>query len=221
MSFPSFDYTPPQACSDCGKMLPVSRSLYRVCSSCQSVLENAGNRYNALMKSGIMPEDMTPLRVGTRGIWQEKPFEIKGRIRFDFMQGYCNQWYIVYNNNQWGWLQEMYGDYCVLLDTPVAIPAAKLSRAKPGKQVKFPGIEPALTLQAMYNGTRFTCEGELPALPAQASAWIRLEYCYASRTVIVHTYSKDNIIALQGVNVEVSQLKLTGLRTSAEWGVKE
>lgn len=221
MSFPTFDYTPPQACPSCGKMLPLSPgSSYRVCSSCQSVLKKTGGGFSVEVQNGILPEDMTPLRLGTRGVWQGNNFEIKGRVRFDFMQGYCNQWYIVYNNGKWGWLQEMYGDYCILQDTPLPVAPATLSRAKPGKKVKFTGFEFEFTLQAMYNGTRFTCEGELPELPPNPPAWIRLEYCYVDRAVIIHTYSKDKIIALQGNYVQTDQLKLTGLRSSAEWGVK-
>ena len=106
------------SCPACGgQVVFKSRaSIYAVCSYCKSTLLRQDME---LEKYGSVAEvqwDQPPLQIGTRGKYGFNPFEVIGRYRMAWAEGYWNEWYILFDDGRDGWLAEAQGFYAVLFE---------------------------------------------------------------------------------------------------------
>jgi hypothetical protein len=68
---------------------------------------------------GIMaalPEDMSPLQIGTGGFYHTMRFTIIGRMKMSWENGLWNEWFLYMDNGRKGWLAEAQGSYAISLE---------------------------------------------------------------------------------------------------------
>lgn len=75
-----------------------------------------------------MPDDNSPIQLGTHGTWEGKAFEVVGRLKVRYDRGLWNEWYLYFSNDSTGWLAEAQGFWMISFDAPenVAIPRKDL-----------------------------------------------------------------------------------------------
>jgi hypothetical protein len=106
-------YTRAYDCPNCGAAVPFTSSIavFAVCGFCRSnvirrdadaVLENLGHQAQ-------LPPDLSPIRIGTSGVYTCHRFTVTGRVRVGYDQGSWNEWLIELGEDRWGWIAETQG----------------------------------------------------------------------------------------------------------------
>ncbi|MDJ1468783.1 DUF4178 domain-containing protein [Xanthocytophaga flava] len=100
-------------CPSCGSMLELKyrHSKMVVCKYCgQTSYLNVDSIFT--VGSPILLVDYgSVLSVGKRGKIKNKPFEVIGRLRFDYEDGFWDEWLILMDNETELWLQEDEGEF--------------------------------------------------------------------------------------------------------------
>lgn len=86
----------------------------KVCDYCRSSLVRDGEHLQALGKVAAVPDDVSPLRIGTRGTDGDTRFELIGRVRMRWADGGWNEWLALFDDGSTGWLSEAMGRYMLL-----------------------------------------------------------------------------------------------------------
>ena len=86
------------SCTACGaEVLFKSRSsIFSVCSL----------NIESLGKMTEMPQDMSPLQIGSTGVFEGSKFEVVGRQRIGWESGSWNEWYLHFDSGKDGWLAD-------------------------------------------------------------------------------------------------------------------
>lgn len=157
------------SCPSCGAEVTFQSkaSVFAVCSYCKSTMVRQDMNLELLGKMSDLQDDLTPLQLGTQGQHDGRLFEIIGRLKIAYSDGYWNEWYTLFGGDETGWLAEVQGFYAVCF--PFTAPGIYLpprKRAKPGVTVE---LEPAGTFE-IVDARDVICvfsEGELPLNAAQ------------------------------------------------------
>ncbi|HEY9712120.1 MAG TPA: DUF4178 domain-containing protein, partial [Chroococcales cyanobacterium] len=64
-------------------------------------------------KMADLQDDMSPLQLGTTGFFEGKKFELIGRLKVSYDDGFWNEWYALFPNDEEGWLAEAQGFYAI------------------------------------------------------------------------------------------------------------
>lgn len=92
---------------------------------------------SALSVPGVIPETISPLQVGTTGVYKEEKFELTGRYYYRDLNSYTNSWCMRFPSREHRWLVESYGSYWILENQDVKINRNALSGLKAGNELKF------------------------------------------------------------------------------------
>lgn len=107
-------------CPSCGAAIPV-RGLsapYTTCSHCQSLILRHGQTVEEIGKVAVVPEDVSPVRIGTRFHVGGTDYVVAGRVRWGWSGGSWNEWLLVSAEGQARWLGEAMGMYMLTAERP-------------------------------------------------------------------------------------------------------
>lgn len=206
-------------CTFCGKSQPVedSASGIFICPDCHRILYKKEiptvGRKNL---SNPVPEDLTPLCIGSKGIFQEKKFKIVGRVRYHSMDGYRNQWSVLFDGGKNTWLFEGYGAYALCNLSDKSFNPTGNSPIKPYKTVKIFDI--SYTLDSITKLTEWEAEGEFPDNENFGGGFI----CMAlsnnqGDAAFLDTYTKEKINIYTGKSLDYADFNFTNTRALNEW----
>ena len=103
-------------CPNCGAEI-VFRSPalpVRVCDYCQTSVLRIDEGVRAMGKAAVLPFDVSPIRIGTRGTYDGKSFDVIGRVRWGWTAGSWNEWLLLFADGSHGWLGDAMGQFSVL-----------------------------------------------------------------------------------------------------------
>jgi hypothetical protein len=156
-------------CPNCGAEV-VFRSAAlpsRVCDYCQTILVRRGDGVEAVGKAASLPFDVSPIQIGTRGTFDSHGFEVIGRVRWGWTDGSWNEWLLLFDAGNHGWLGEAMGQYMLLFERPLgdihseAVNALAAGQPVPiGTEAEIDGER--LTVADARQATCIAAEGELP-----------------------------------------------------------
>jgi hypothetical protein len=153
----------PQAnCPSCGA--PVqwrwSSAVQTVCPFCHSILVRTDVTITNVGKVGDLPPDPSPIQLLTSGTYNNKRFDVIGRIIYEYENGGWNEWHIVFSDGVSAWLSDAQLQYAVSYQVPSGVPLPPSGQVKRGNRLTFNHIEfeVATVTIASYKGV----EGELP-----------------------------------------------------------
>ena len=156
------------ACPQCGApvVFRTADLVMRVCDYCRTAILRDGETLRAAGKVAVVPEDVSPLQIGTRGRWGERAFELVGRVRWRWSDGAWNEWLALYGDGGHGWLGEAMGRF-MLLDE-VQAPRTKVVQRIAGGQEVVVGQEAtidgvAYRVSDIKQAVCVASEGELPS----------------------------------------------------------
>jgi hypothetical protein len=204
-------------CPSCGAPIKFrwSNAVQTVCEYCQSVLIRHDVDLEKVGQVATIPDDASPIQLGTEGIYADNAFQVIGRIVYEYEQGRWNEWHLIFNNGQSGWLSDAQLEYAVsFLSTPPAPLPAEGSISRDSR-FDWGGAMYQVTsiTQAHYVGV----EGELPF-----EYWDKQDLTFAdlrsrdSRFATID-YSENPPLLFLGYAVQYEYLRLKNVREFEGW----
>ena len=187
--------SPTTNCPSCGAPVTFrwSGAIQTVCPFCHSILVRTDVALQNVGKVADLPPDPSPIQLLTSGTYNNKRFDVLGRIIYEYDQGGWNEWHIVFSDGTSGWLSDAQLQYAVsFLVSGVQLPAD--SAVFRGQHFNFCNIdfEVSVITAATYKGM----EGELPFpfynikhtrfadLRSRADDFATLDYSYQGTPVL-------------------------------------
>ncbi len=154
------------SCPSCGGEIKI-RSIFSksvVCSYCgQTSYLGVDKLEAAIGGKGMLADYGSQFSVGARGKFANKSFEVIGRIRFSYTEGFWDEWAVIINDkeDQIFWLEEDEGRLTLFISTEVASSKApNYSKTKVGTEISFENHK--IFVRAKSKATLEGGEGELP-----------------------------------------------------------
>src|SRR3984957_3806242 len=157
----------PQAnCPSCGAPVTFrwSSAVQTVCPFCHSILVRDDLILKNVGKVADLPPDPSPIQLMTSGTYNNKRFDVIGRIIYEYEQGGWNEWHIVFSDGTSGWLADAQLQYEIsfLVQPEKPLPDAKeLENAAPASYTLRQGND-TLYVTTMTVASYKGMEGELP-----------------------------------------------------------
>jgi hypothetical protein len=150
------------ACPACGAEVKFksSASVFAVCSHCASTLVRHDDQIKNQGKMSALPQDLSPLQIGTTGVFKGSKFEVVGRQRIGWENGSWNEWYLFFDNGSDGWLADAQGNYMISLQVRESGPLPKLTDLHVSQTVSLAGT--SFSVEDMREVTCVGSQGELP-----------------------------------------------------------
>jgi hypothetical protein len=107
-------------CPSCGAELHFRSSVTvcAVCASCGSMVVRSDVSVAAIGTMASLPDDISPLRIGTGLVVDDRAYVVLGRIRMYWADGAWNEWFIDDGTTP-GWLVEAQGFFSVAFPLPL------------------------------------------------------------------------------------------------------
>lgn len=173
----------------------------------------------------LPPEDLTLIQIGTRGKWNETPFEVTGRMRFEFEDdSYVNWWHLESGQSSFAWLAESYATFRLMKVVTLEFRIEELRKLSPGDKIRLKKEE-AFILGAFATTLKCWAEGELPMAPKNKRLmWLDFS-SEKDKSIDIHIFNakensffkEENITFFMGEDVSLEQMNLTNRRKTDGW----
>lgn len=150
------------SCPSCGAPVQFRShaSVMAVCEFCRTTVSKDLGAVKDLGKLSEVLEDYSPIQIGTSGKVGGRGFTVVGRIQLRYAAGMWNEWYLMYDDGQAGWLGDASGQYTVTTERPLPDKPPAFSMLTPGAQ-----FELGFGVYVVSDRREATCiggQGELP-----------------------------------------------------------
>jgi len=160
---------PAASCPQCGADISFRSTALpvKVCDFCRSVIVRRGEALELAGSAATVPDDVSPLQIGTRGQIDGDAFELIGRIRWKWAGGGWNEWFMLFAGGSTGWLGDAMGRFMALREVaPQEVSGDAIERLIAAQEV-MPGMTATIAgvSYAVTDARTVTCvasEGELP-----------------------------------------------------------
>lgn len=205
------------SCPSCGANVSFKSkaSVFAVCSFCKSTLVRHDMNLEAVGKMAELQDDMSPLQIGTTGKHNGKSFELIGRLRVSYEDGFWNEWYAIFNNGDTGWLAEAQGFYGMCFESNgVALPRSEDLRTEATVDLKKHGyfqVEDVRPVSCTYS------EGELPINAMKGRESLSVDLTAPGKRMATIEYARDGVRLYVGNYQEFEQYAFKNLRSLDGW----
>ena len=99
---------PTATCPNCGAPIQFrwSSAIQTTCEYCKSILVRHDVNLTRVGQVADLPPDISPIQIGTEGIYRNTGFQVVGRIIYSYELGSWNEWHLVFSNGSSGWLSD-------------------------------------------------------------------------------------------------------------------
>ncbi len=204
-------------CPSCGAPVRFvsSVALLAVCSQCRSQLFRKDLDLSALGKSAALLQDGSVVRLGTEGRWRGVAFAVAGRLQLRFDAGLWNEWFLVFDNGDQGWLGESAGKYAVSFRRDAAEPLPPYDQLSVGRRVTLEGR--AFEVTDLRMAEYLAAEGELPFRPPLGEKAALADLTAGGGGFATFDYSEGKPLLFLGQWVTPEELSLTNLAVPEGW----
>jgi hypothetical protein len=211
-------------CPNCGAAvrfrsadLPV-----KVCDYCRSSLTRTGDVLQAMGKIAEVPEDVSPLQIGVRGVDDGKGFELIGRVRWRWTDGGWNEWLALFEDGSTAWIGEAMGRYMLTREIDHnGMRTAVVRNLRDDREVP-------LGTEAVIDGVKYrvtdvkeaTCaggDGELPFSTPTDLTMKSIDLMAADGRCASIQKERGEILVYAGRYLSLAEMKATGLRAFEGW----
>jgi ribosomal protein S27E len=198
----------------------------RVCDYCHTMLVRTGGDLTQVGKAAVLPFDVSPVRIGMRGSYDGKGFEVIGRVRWSWTDGAWNEWLLLFDDNSNAWLGEAMGQFMLLWERPfesVRTQAlrgiAKQGTVIVGSEVQLDGRK--LTISDARDVLCVAAEGELPF--TAPSGWRIYSVDLRGTDGECANFQRDGVTVnfYEGRYVTLDELAPRGLRAIEGWALPD
>lgn len=165
-------------------------------------------------KVADLPEDSSPIQIGTEGQVQNRSFLVLGRIIYEYEQGAWNEWHIVFNDGNSGWLSDAQLEYDLSIWTqpPSPLPPVQQIARDMVFRWNHDFVVTSIT-RAHYKGV----EGELPFEYWDKQDMIFADLRTATGDFATIDYSENPPLLFMGRPIEFDDLHFKNLRVFEGW----
>lgn len=180
-----------------------------MCGYCKSTLIRHDLDLENLGRMAELMEDASPLQLGAEGRYRNSHFALIGRIQLRYQQGVWNEWHLLFDNQESGWLSEANGNYVLTFPSPAPENIPAFDELEVGRSLQLHGQ----AFQAV-NKEVSTCIAGEGELPFKVGAGYEAPVIDLSNEQNFATldYSETPPLLFIGEQVELGSLSLTGLR---------
>ena len=205
------------SCPACGaEVLFKSRaSVFGVCSFCSSTLVRDDMNIESLGKMTEMPQDMSPLQIGTTGIFEGSKFEVVGRQRIGWESGSWNEWYLYFDSGKDGWLADAQGFYMVSFQMIEQTKIPKLSSLKIAEPIQLNGSQ--YIIDDIHQVACVGSQGELPVKSLKGRKSTSVDLVGPNNSFGNIDYSTEGDRLFFGKYIDFDNLKFMNLREIDGW----
>lgn len=207
------------ACPACGAEVAFrsKASVFAVCSFCKSTLVRHDMNLENIGKMADLQDDLTPLQIGTSGTYNNESFEIIGRLKVGYSEGFWNEWYILFGGDKVGWLAEAQGFYAVCF--PVSEETAKVPSSYIVKPEMFIQLTPddMFQVEDIRNVSCMFSEGELPVNAVKGRESVSVDLTAPKTRMATIEYANDQTRIFIGDYQEFDDFKFKNLRQIDGW----
>lgn len=205
------------SCPACGaEVLFKSRaSIFGVCSFCNSTLVRHDMNIESLGKMTEMPQDMSPLQIGTTGVFDNSRFEVVGRQRIGWESGAWNEWYLHFDSGKDGWLADAQGFYMVSFQLFEQLSLPELSKLKASDVITI--NKRSFIVDDVREVTCIGSQGELPVKSVKGRKSTSVDLLGAEDTFGNIDYSAEGNRLFFGRYVDFENLQFRNLREIDGW----
>lgn len=225
---------PKFACPSCGAdvVFQSAQSVYAVCAYCQSMVVRTDVDVKAIGKMAALPDDMSPLQLGTGGAYEGLDFTIIGRLKIGWRDGLWNEWHMLMSDGRRGWIGEAQGSFSVSFEVEEPLPRdvmAALERCLPllagnreSAEEVAPGFPVVLNGQSLraVDIKQATClgsEGELPFAAPKGRRTIAIDCVGPDGGFATIEHDAHEARAYLGRYVEWDTFRFSNLRPLEGW----
>ncbi|NNE65232.1 MAG: DUF4178 domain-containing protein [Pyrinomonadaceae bacterium] len=136
-----------------------------VCPFCRSAVARTDRKLEDLGKVAEIVQSKSPLKIGLKGEYKGKRFELTGRAQIKHgAGGFWDEWYATFNNGWTGWLAEAQGRFYMTFYRPIpeGVPVPGFEELKPGQKITSIVEGTPLVVQEKGTASYIAAEGEIP-----------------------------------------------------------
>lgn len=204
------------SCPSCGAdvVFKSKASVFAVCTYCKSTLLRQDMNVELYGKMSEIQEDMTPFQIGTTGYYLGQKFELLGRLRIAWSDGFWNEWYGLFANQQELWLAEAQGFYGVsFFSEDYNLPL--LEELKVGGQISLHGK--FFQVDDIKEATCVGSAGELPFAAPIGRKAVSIDLSASGGKFANIEYSGEEKRLYIGEYLEFDDFKFSNLRELEGW----
>ncbi len=205
-------------CPSCGAevVFKSNLSVYLVCKYCRSIIVRHDIDVESIGEMAVLPDDMSPIQIGTEGNYYRLRFSIIGRMKIGWEDGLWNEWFIIADDGRKGWLAEAQGFYAVSFEVEEAL--------HPNTTRSMPRLGSSLTLGKqkfkVVDIKKAVCigsEGELPFNAPQGRKTTSIDLLGVEDEFASIEIEDDQWRVYTGHYVEWEDLRCQNLRPLEGW----
>ncbi len=207
------------SCPSCGATLNFhsKASIFAVCSFCKSTLVRQDMNLETLGKMAEPQDEMTPFQIGSKGVYKDKSFELIGRLKVSYADGFWNEWYAFFANGDQGWLAEAQGFLAMCF--PVKISEESLpdrDSIMPNSAVELKPFG-TFTVDDIHDVVCNYSEGELPMNAAEGRRSRSVDLRGPKEQMATIEYASDSTRVFAGSYQDFDEFKFKHLREIDGW----
>ncbi len=164
-----------------------------------------------------LPPDLSPLQVGTLGLWEDRAFTLLGRTRWAWEQGSWTEWYSEFADGRRGWLAETQGFFTLGFRNDSDALPQRVRGLSAGQSIDFAGRR-----WRILDGKEVTClggEGELPFIARPGATRFSLDLVGPQGEFGTLEEADNEISFYTGAYARFADLGLSNLRPVPGWSV--
>lgn len=203
-------------CPSCGAEVTfkTKSSVFAVCSFCKSSIVRQDVDLSVIGKISDLQYDLTPLQVGTVGSFDSKTFELIGRLKIKYSDGFWNEWHALFSDGLTGWLAEAQGFYAVCFEGKK--PEIDRDGIGVGRQMVL-GEGTLYEVEDMREVICMFSEGELPFNAVQGRESLSVDLSGADLAMATIEFAKDQTRFYEGHYQEFDEFNFRNLRIIDGW----
>lgn len=149
-------------CPSCGAPVALRNRFVKlaVCEFCQQTMHLTPEGADPTGKSAVLSSFGSLLSLNAHVRVGERAFDVVGRLRFEYEDGYWDEWYVVFTDGQDGWLVEDEGELSLVQREALHGAAPDFDGVRVGAPIELNGQRVVVTERgeaAIQGG-----EGQLP-----------------------------------------------------------
>jgi hypothetical protein len=166
-------------------------------------------------KMADLQDELTPLQVGCTGKYDGKQFELIGRLKVGYSEGFWNEWYALFDKEKTGWLAEAQGFYAMCF--PISAPKIPAKESiQPGMSID---LSPAgiFQIEDIHSAKCIFSEGELPVDASQGRESVSVDLTGDDDQMATIEYASDSVRVFAGAYQEFDTFNFRNLRQLDGW----
>ncbi|MBN8247257.1 MAG: DUF4178 domain-containing protein, partial [Verrucomicrobia bacterium] len=229
-------------CPNCSAPVAFASSVTvsAVCGFCRSLVVRRDASVERMGLMAQLPGDASPLRIGTRGVFDGHAFTLVGRVRMGYREGSWTEWCADFGNGRWGWVAEAQGVYEVSFEVappedfpgvaawkelapdegqPLRLNQSRLSEGRTelrvGREFRLSGA--GYRVRDVKQTEVLGAEGELTFTPASGRTAVSGDLRGAGTSFANVEYSEEGIRMFLGRACRFAELQFEELRPVPGW----